>query len=181
MRSNIQSLERVFLAQIHCQQGRYRRNRTKGTAVEQKHGVRILKTLENLGYIYKDELTNTYAATFRLQSPEMTADPRNITGYQRPILQQLMDIYDETIHFVSAGKQRRISGKMESTKSVRIYEASVWKCPTCTSLTGDLATAQKKRYALTLAHRAVRSHQKQHYPFRPFNEGTGRYANKAMP
>ena len=139
MRSNIQSLERGFaiFEYIVNKGGTGVTELSKELQLNKSTVFSILKTLENLGYIYKDELTNTYAATFRLQSlAEMTADPRNITGYARPILQQLMDIYDETIHFVSARENSVVYlEKMESSKSVRIYTGIGLEMPLhCTSL-----------------------------------------------
>ena len=83
MRSNIQSLERGFaiFEYIVNKGGTGVTELSKELQLNKARCSSILKTLENLGYIYKDELTNTYAATFRLQSLAEMTDP-NITFTQ---------------------------------------------------------------------------------------------------
>lgn len=139
MRSNIQSLERgfaIFEFIVH-KGGIGVTEISKELDLNKSTVFSILKTLEDLGYIYKDEVMNTYAATYRLQTlADMTSDPRNIAGFARPILQQLLKIYDETIHFVSAREDSVVYlDKMESTKSIRIYTGIGLEMPLhCTSL-----------------------------------------------
>lgn len=83
----------------------------------------LLKTLENLGYIYKNAPTDTYQVTHRIQTlAQMDTNPHSIVGYARPFLEKLHAKYDETVHFIRAAKNEVVYlDKLESTKSIRIH------------------------------------------------------------
>ncbi len=83
----------------------------------------ILKTLEGMGYIFKNEATENYQVTYRLRTlADVSRDPHSIVGFARPILRKLQEKHDETIHFVRLQENAVIYlDKLESNKSVRIH------------------------------------------------------------
>lgn len=83
----------------------------------------LVKTLEGLGFVYKNELTDSYQATYRMRTlADASQDPRSIIGFARPILQQLQQKYDETVHFVRMQDHVVVYlDKLESSKSIRIH------------------------------------------------------------
>ncbi len=83
----------------------------------------LVKTLEQLGFVFKNEGTDTYQATYRLRTlADASQDPRSIISYAHTILKRLQQKYDETIHFVrNQGLEVVYLDKLESGKSIRIH------------------------------------------------------------
>lgn len=85
----------------------------------------VIKTLESLGYVFKEDAGNCYRATYRIQTLANTnvADD-SIVSYSRPFFIKFNKKYNETVHFVRSLMNAVVYlEKIESTKSVRIYSS----------------------------------------------------------
>lgn len=125
MAKNIQSIERAFLIfeQIVALGGSGISELANKFNLNKSTVFGIVKTLENLGYVYKSEDTSNYIATFRIKSLASTeVNLQSIVSYVHPILLNDLGKYGETIHFVRAQKYSVVYlDKIESTKSIRIH------------------------------------------------------------
>ncbi|MFB0972121.1 MAG: IclR family transcriptional regulator [Neofamilia sp.] len=83
----------------------------------------LIKTLDNLGYIFKNEDTDKYQLTYKIRNlAEESADGHEILSYAKPYLKKLSEKYGEIIHFVAAsGEEVFYLEKIESTKAIRVY------------------------------------------------------------
>lgn len=125
MGTGIKSLMRAFeiLEYIASNQGGGVSEISSKLTMNKSTVFSILKTFSNLGYIYKNEMTGKYHLTYRLHSIALQSSQSNsFVGYARPYLQKLLNIYDETVHFVSSSENTVIYiDKLESKKTIRIY------------------------------------------------------------
>lgn len=82
----------------------------------------LIKTLDNLGYIFKREDTENYQLTYKLRDlVELRLDQHDILHFAMPYLEKLSDKYGEVIHFVAAAEEEVFYlEKIESTKAIRI-------------------------------------------------------------
>lgn len=103
----------------------------------------IVKTLEHLGYIYKDDQTSKYYATFRIQTLAKINESKNsIVGFARPILQKYLKKYGETIHFGRSAIDTVVYlDKIESDKSIRIHSDIGGEMPLHTTSVGKAILA----------------------------------------
>ena len=82
----------------------------------------LVKTLEGLGFVFKNERTENYQATYRLRTADASQDSRSIISFARPWLEKLQQKYDETVHFVRLQEHMVVYlEKLESNKSIRIH------------------------------------------------------------
>lgn len=125
MSGNIQSIQRAIavLEYITFHAGAGISELSRELNLNKSTVFGIVKTLEGLGYLFKNEPTDSYQVTYRLQTlAEVSADANSVISYARPYLQQLNDTYDETIHFVRAMDDTVVYlDKLESNKSIRIH------------------------------------------------------------
>ena len=83
----------------------------------------LVKTLEGLGFVFKNERTENYQATYRLRTlADASQDSRSIISFARPWLEKLQQKYDETVHFVRLQEHMVVYlEKLESNKTNRIH------------------------------------------------------------
>lgn len=107
----------------------------------------IVKTLEQLGYLYKDEQTNKYFATFRIQTLAKANESNDtIVSFARPILQKYLKKYGETIHFGSSAIDTVVYlDKIESDKSIRIHSNIGGEMPLHTTSVGKAILAWRSK------------------------------------
>lgn len=103
----------------------------------------IVKTLVQLGYLYKNEQTNKYSATFRIQTLAKAIENNDtIVSFVRPILQKHLKKYRETVHFGSSAIDTVVYlDKIESDKSIRIHSSIGGEMPLHTTGIGKAILA----------------------------------------
>lgn len=91
----------------------------------------LIKTLDNLGYIFKREDTERYQLTYKLRDiVGLRMDQHDILYYAMPFLNKLSDKYGEIIHFVAAAEEEvYYLEKIESTKAIRIISGKGTSMP----------------------------------------------------
>ncbi|NLL62988.1 MAG: IclR family transcriptional regulator [Ruminococcaceae bacterium] len=122
---NNQSVERAFLIleAIADNEGIGVSDIAREVALNKSTAFGIIKTLDNLGYIFKDETTDKYHSSFKLKElGEKGSAGIGILEFARPYLEQLSKKYGEIIHFVQAEEDVVLYiDKIESTKSIRVH------------------------------------------------------------
>lgn len=91
----------------------------------------LIKTLDNLGYIFKREDTERYQLTYKLRDiVDLRMDQHDILHYAMPYLNQLSEKYGEIIHFVTAAESKvYYLEKIDSTKAIRIISGKGTSMP----------------------------------------------------
>lgn len=81
----------------------------------------IVKTLEQLGYVYLCKPLNTYMPTYRIQSIiDSSAVENSIVSFAHPYIYELSKKYGETVHFVGCNEYKVVYiDKVESDKNIR--------------------------------------------------------------
>lgn len=125
MNKGIQSVQRAaaILEYVALQGGAGISELSRELQLNKSTVFSLVKTLEGLGFVFKNEHTDNYQATYRLRTlADASQDPRSIIGFARPILEKLQQKYDETIHFVRSQDHVVVYlDKLESSKSIRIH------------------------------------------------------------
>jgi len=83
----------------------------------------IVKTLEQLGYVYQCNSLNSYLPTYRIHSIATSCTTENsIVAFAHPYIYQLSKKYGETVHFVN-GREHSVVyvDKVESDKNIRYH------------------------------------------------------------
>lgn len=122
---NNQSVERAFkiLETIASTEGIGVSDIAREVKLNKSTAFGLIKTLDNLGYIFKNEDTDKYQLTYKIRNlAEEGAAGHEILNYAKPFLKKLSKKYGEIIHFVAAsGEEVFYLEKIESTKSIRVY------------------------------------------------------------
>lgn len=122
---NNQSLERAFtiLETIANTDGIGVSDIAREVGLNKSTAFGLIKTLDNLGYIFKNEDTEKYQLTYKIKNlAESGSDRHDILSYAMPHLNKLSDKYGEIIHFVAASEEEVFYlEKIESTKAIRVY------------------------------------------------------------
>lgn len=122
---NNQSLERAFniLETIASTDGIGVSDIAREVELNKSTAFGLIKTLDNLGYIFKNEDTEKYHLTYKIKNlAESGSDRHDILSYAMPHLNKLSDKYGEIIHFVVASEEEVFYlEKIESTKAIRVY------------------------------------------------------------
>ncbi|NMA93083.1 MAG: IclR family transcriptional regulator [Clostridiales bacterium] len=122
---NNQSVERAFLIleTIADREGIGVADIAREVALNKSTAFGIIKTLSNLGYIFKDETTDKYHISLKLKElGEKGSAGVGILEFAKPYLEELSRKYGEIIHFVQAEENAVLYlDKIESTRAIRIY------------------------------------------------------------
>lgn len=83
--------------------------------------LRLVTTLENNHYLYRDENNLKYHLGFKLaQLSNISFSNLDFCRIARPYLQELHEVFDETVGFYIVNKDQRVCvERLESTKSLR--------------------------------------------------------------
>lgn len=83
----------------------------------------LIKTLEDLGYFFKDNLTGNYRITYKLMNvASMDNFDDALVNYARKYMENLSEKYNETVHFVKGLDNSVVYiAKLEGTRSIRVY------------------------------------------------------------
>lgn len=122
---NIQSVERAFkiLEEISKYNEIGITEISKNLHLNKSTTFGIIKTLENLGYVFQNKDNEKYQLSFRLLSlfNENNADEK-LLAFAKPYLQEFSNKYNETVQFVVGTKTEIIYlDKIESSRSIRVY------------------------------------------------------------
>lgn len=122
---NNQSVERAFkiLETISSTEGIGVSDIAREVELNKSTAFGLIKTLDNLGYIFKNEDTDKYQLTYKLRNLfEQRGDTHDIVSYAKPYLNKLSKKYGEIIHFVAASEEEVFYlDKIESTRAIRVY------------------------------------------------------------
>ncbi len=124
-KGNIQSVVRAFniLEAIADSDGMGVTEISNALDLNKSTAFGLIKTLESLGYIFKNQETDKYKLTYRFATlvSEGTLNDE-LVQYAKPYLDELFTKYNETIHFVAGTKDEvYYLEKIESKRSIRVY------------------------------------------------------------
>ncbi|WP_425539679.1 IclR family transcriptional regulator [Microaceticoccus formicicus] len=124
-KGNIQSVERAFyiLEAIASSNGMGVTEISNSLNLNKSTAFGLIKTLESLGYIFKNWETDKYKLTYKFATLVSEGSLNDeLVQFSKPYLDELSKKYNETIHFVAGTKDEvYYLEKIESKRSIRVY------------------------------------------------------------
>lgn len=148
---NNQSVERAFkiLELIASSEGMGVSDIAREVELNKSTAFGLIKTLDNLGYIFKNEETDKYQLTYKIKNLAEQGDNRHdILSFAKPHLNKLSEKYGEIIHFVAASDGEVFYlDKIESTRAIRVYTGIGTSMPMyCTGVGKSILSTHSEEY-----------------------------------